>query len=97
MAIEGIAPRWKADMNVDEDMLGIYPDTGRMEFPYATINPILKREVKVKVAALMSAAPDLLTACIWAEAALAPFSKDPAEKSGIKMLRAAIARAKDTP
>lgn len=44
-------------------------------------------------APLVSAAPDLLAAAKWAEAALAPFSKDPAEKSGISLLRAAIAKA----
>ena len=38
---------------------------------------------------------ELLKACIWAEKALAPFSKEPAEKSGISILRAAIARAKE--
>jgi hypothetical protein len=37
---------------------------------------------------------DLLAACIWAEGALAPFSSDPAPKSGINMLRAAIANAR---
>ncbi len=36
----------------------------------------------------------LLTACAWAEAALSPFSKSPAEKSGISLLRAAIAAAR---
>jgi hypothetical protein len=44
-------------------------------------------------ARLFAAASDLLTACIWAEAAIAPFSKSPTEKSGISMLRAAIANA----
>lgn len=45
---------------------------------------------------LFCAADDLLEAAIWAEAALAPFSKDPAEKSGISRLRAAIAKARAT-
>lgn len=45
-------------------------------------------------ARLIAAAPDLLTACEWAERALAPFSKEPAEKSGIALLRAAIAKAR---
>lgn len=44
-------------------------------------------------ARLIAAAPDLLGALIWAEAALAPFSKEPAEKSGINLIRAAISRA----
>jgi len=44
-------------------------------------------------ACLIAAAPDLLKVAIWAEAALAPFSKEPAEKSGIANLRAAIAKA----
>jgi hypothetical protein len=44
-------------------------------------------------ARLIAAAPDLLAAAIWAEAALAPFSHEPSEKSGISMLRAAIAKA----
>lgn len=44
-------------------------------------------------ARLIAAAPDLLKALIWAEAAIAPFSKDPQEKSGILMVRAAIAKA----
>ncbi len=47
-------------------------------------------------ARLIAAAPDLLAACRWAESALAPFSKDPAEKSGIALLRAAIAKATGT-
>ena len=38
-------------------------------------------------------ASEMLTALKWAEAALAPFSKEPAEKSGISLLRAAIAKA----
>lgn len=44
-------------------------------------------------ARLIAAAPDLLEMAKWAEAAIAPFSKDPAEKSGIARLRAAIAKA----
>jgi len=36
---------------------------------------------------------DLLEAAKWAEAAISPFSKDPAGKSGIAKLRAAIAKA----
>lgn len=35
----------------------------------------------------------LVDACKWAEAALAPFSKEPAEKSGISKLRAALKQA----
>jgi hypothetical protein len=42
---------------------------------------------------LISAAPELLEMAIWAERVLAPFSKDPAEKSGISRLRAVIAKA----
>lgn len=42
---------------------------------------------------LIAAAPDMLTALKWAESALAPFSKAPAEKSGIAMIRKAIAKA----
>lgn len=42
---------------------------------------------------LWAAAPDLYAACVWAEGALAPFSKEPAEKSGISLLRAALAKA----
>ena len=44
-------------------------------------------------ARLIAAAPDLLEMAKWAESAIAPFSKDPAEQSGIARLRAAIARA----
>lgn len=44
-------------------------------------------------ARLIAASPELLAACRWAESALAPFSKEPAEKSGISLLRAAIAKA----
>jgi len=44
-------------------------------------------------AKLIAAAPDLLEMTIWAEAALSPFSKNPAERSGISKLRAAIAKA----
>lgn len=44
-------------------------------------------------ARLIAAAPDLLEMAIWAEAAIAPFSKEPEEKSGISRLRAAIAKA----
>jgi len=42
----------------------------------------------------IAAQADLLAACMWAESALAPFSKSPAEKSGIANLRLAIAKAK---
>ncbi len=44
-------------------------------------------------ARLIAAAPDLLEMAIWAEAAIAPFSKEPQERSGILRLRAAIAKA----
>ena len=50
-------------------------------------------EIAQANARLIAAAPELLTALIWAEAAIAPFSKDPQEKSGINMARAAIAKA----
>lgn len=44
-------------------------------------------------------APDLhaemLAAMVWAEKALAPYSKEPAEKSGISSLRSAISKARD--
>jgi hypothetical protein len=43
-------------------------------------------------ARLIAAAPDLLAALQWAERALAPFSKEPAEQSGMAMIRAAIAK-----
>lgn len=36
---------------------------------------------------------DLLAALKWAERALAPFSTEPAEKSGMTMIRKAIAKA----
>lgn len=42
---------------------------------------------------LIKAAPDMFAALVWAERALAPFSKEPAEKSGINMIRAALAKA----
>jgi len=42
---------------------------------------------------IISAAPEMLTALKWAESAIAPFSKEPAEKSGIMLVRAAIAKA----
>lgn len=44
-------------------------------------------------ARLMAAAPFLLEMAKWAESAIAPFSKEPAEKSGIARLREAIAQA----
>jgi hypothetical protein len=44
-------------------------------------------------ARLIAAAPELLEMAKWAEAAIAPFSREPAEKSGISRLRAAIAKA----
>lgn len=37
----------------------------------------------------------MLDAMVWAEAALAPFSKEPADKCGISKLRAAIFSAQD--
>ena len=37
---------------------------------------------------------ELLEALEWAERALAPFSKEPAEKSGMAKIRAAIAKAR---
>lgn len=43
---------------------------------------------------LIAAAPELLEALEWAERALAPFSKEPAEKSGMALIRAAILKAK---
>ncbi len=42
---------------------------------------------------LIVAAPDLYAALRWAEAALAPFSKEPAEKSGMTLIRNALAKA----
>lgn len=42
---------------------------------------------------LIAAARDLFEACKWAEAALAPFSKDPAEQSGMALIRAALTKA----
>lgn len=51
------------------------------------------REIAVANARLIAAAPDLLEMAKWAESAIAPFSKEPAEKSGITRLRAAIAKA----
>ncbi|WP_343518126.1 hypothetical protein [Sphingomonas sp.] len=45
-------------------------------------------------AQLIASAPDLLAACRWAESALAPFSKDPQKKSGMALLRAALAKAR---
>lgn len=50
-------------------------------------------EMQEANACLIVAAPDMLAACKWAEAVLAPFSKEPAEKAGINLLRAAIAKA----
>lgn len=44
-------------------------------------------------AKLIAAAPELLEAAVWAEAALAPFSKEPSERSGIALLRTAISKA----
>lgn len=40
---------------------------------------------------------ELLAAAKWAEKALAPFYKEPAEKSGISKLRKAIANAENLP
>lgn len=42
---------------------------------------------------VFAAAPEMLAALKWAESALAPFSKEPAEKSGMSLIRAAIAKA----
>lgn len=44
--------------------------------------------------AWLSAQEELLEMAIWAEAAIAPFSKDPQERSGISRLRAAISKAR---
>lgn len=45
-------------------------------------------------ARLIAAAPELYAALVWAEATIAPFSREPAEKSGINMVRAALAKAR---
>lgn len=50
-------------------------------------------KVQASVAAMIVAAPEMLAALKWAESALAPFSKEPAEKSGMALIRAAIAKA----
>ena len=52
-----------------------------------------KTEESQANARLIASAPELLEACKWAYDALKPFSKEPLEKSGIKMLEQAIAKA----
>lgn len=44
-------------------------------------------------AALMSAAPQMLEALLWAEGVIGLYSKDPAPDSGIAKIRNAIAKA----
>ena len=50
-------------------------------------------EVGEANARLCASAPDMLAALKWAESAIAPFSKEPAEKSGMSLIRRAIAKA----
>jgi hypothetical protein len=69
--------------DVENDFVVTFPSDGYHEGYMESAN-----------AHLIVAAPELLEACKWADRALAPFSKDPAEKSGIAMIRNAIAKAK---
>ena len=55
---------WKSRSSVDGDFLGIYPDTGRPEFPIAKMPDYLKKEVIEANARLIAAAPALLRA-LW--------------------------------
>lgn len=60
---------------------------------HVQLGPDTSEEEGEQVAHLIAAAPDLLEALKWAERALAPFSKDPAEKSGMNLIRTALAKA----
>jgi len=62
------------------------------QWPYKWDYAVSQAEA-VANARLIAAAPELLEMAKWSESAIAPFSKDPAEKSGITRLRAAIAKA----
>ncbi|MDJ0513109.1 MAG: hypothetical protein QNJ62_06665 [Methyloceanibacter sp.] len=55
---------------------------------------VIADEMTEEQAHLVAAAPELLEALEWAERALAPFSKEPAEKSGMALIRAAILKTK---
>jgi hypothetical protein len=87
----------KACGSVDGDFFAIYPDTGRQEFPICKMPDFVRASVNKanaeRIALTWNCHDDLVKALKWAEAALAPFSKEPAEKSGINMMRAALAKA----
>jgi len=62
---------WKADINIGMDRLGVYPETGKAEFPVAWLPEINRHEVNTANACLIAAAPNLLKAAQQADDCLA--------------------------
>lgn len=60
---------------------------------YVVIAEIRGRPEQKANALLIAAGPEMIEALKWAEAALAPFSTEPCAKSGMAMIRSAIAKA----
>lgn len=53
---------WKACQSTDADFLGVYPDTGRPEFPIVKLPDYIKPEIAEANARLIAAAPAMLEA-----------------------------------
>lgn len=53
---------WKACQSVEGDFLGIYPATGKMEFPVAKMPEYITDELNQANASLIAAAPEMLGA-----------------------------------
>lgn len=56
---------WKVSPSTEADFLGVYPDTGRSEFPVAKLPEYIKAEIAEANARLIAAAPDLLAELKW--------------------------------
>ena len=97
MATHTMGP-WKGDLNADSDQFGIYPDTGKMEFPIAIMPDFVKAETNAANARLIAAAPDLLKQLRQARGQVIGFmlecgySVEVAERN-VAEIDAAIARA----
>lgn len=87
---------WKVANSVENDFVGIYPDTGKMEFPIAKM-PEVAYKSQAENARLIAAAPDLLNALKavlpMLEAVRMQVGFGKTQEKRIEVAKAAIARA----
>lgn len=84
---------WKACQSTDADFLGVYPDTGRPEFPIVKLPDYIKPEIAEANARLIAAAPELLEALRPFAAVMADIGETEADEDTFRNANRAYAKA----